>query len=148
VQLFINGLQDRECATALQQRLQFTSASEVNLDWAKEQVMLYQESKQQQLQVQAESSVAASMLGKAAGKTLLPGTLPEGQLTEHQRTQFMLQQAKQLGLPEDHNFAVCMLPRHSNHCILQCRDLGIASSSPHQPLVHMAAAAATAVALA
>ncbi|KAF6251035.1 hypothetical protein COO60DRAFT_685296 [Scenedesmus sp. NREL 46B-D3] len=65
--------QDRECATSLQQALQYTNKSQVNLERAKDLVKSYQEHKQQQLQVLTESNMAASMLGKAAGKQSLSG---------------------------------------------------------------------------
>ncbi|KAF6255812.1 hypothetical protein COO60DRAFT_1641236 [Scenedesmus sp. NREL 46B-D3] len=90
VQLFVNGLQDRECAASLQQALQYANKSQVNLERAKDLVKSYQEHKQQQLQVLIESNVVASMLGKAACKQSLSGGVPEGQLTEYQRMQLLM----------------------------------------------------------
>jgi hypothetical protein len=134
VQLFVNGLQDRECAKSLQQRLQYMDRSQIKLDYVKQLVENYMEHKQQELQVQTESNVAASMLGKAPSKSLLPGAPADGQLTEHQRMQQMMKQAKVLGFPEEHDFSVCILPKHSDHPNMYCRDSRHPRNSQQQPM--------------
>ncbi|WIA41014.1 hypothetical protein OEZ86_004653 [Tetradesmus obliquus] len=69
VRLFVNGLQDRECAASLQSKLQYMPATQVKLATFRQLVKTYYENKQEGLQVQTESEVAAKMLGKLNIKT-------------------------------------------------------------------------------
>lgn len=55
---------DRECAASLQSKLQYMPATQVKLATFRQLVKTYYENKQEGLQVQTESEVAAKMLGK------------------------------------------------------------------------------------
>ncbi|KAF6255409.1 hypothetical protein COO60DRAFT_217421 [Scenedesmus sp. NREL 46B-D3] len=116
--------QDRECAASLQQALQYANKSQVNLERAKDLVKSYQEHKQQQLQVLTESNVAASMLGKAAGKQSLSGwqarpaspNNPNGsrwwdERRPQQQQQQRQQQQRQQG---DQRYNICLHTAHND----------------------------------
>lgn len=60
---------DRECAASLQSRLRYMPATHVKLATFRQLVKTYYEDKQEGLQVQTESEVAAKMLGKLNIKT-------------------------------------------------------------------------------
>jgi hypothetical protein len=122
VRLFVNGLQDRECAASLQSKLQYMPATQVKLITFRQLVKTYYESKQEGLQVQTDSEVAARMLGKLNIKTPSSGAQPESQLTDHQRMQQLMKHAKELGFPANHDMSPCILPRHNHHCNMHCRD--------------------------